>query len=88
MVQIYEIPNKQGNKITLGLSRNEELFVINEDTIDFSLISKNLTIQEFKDIHIIFWTLEPDINTTLIEKNVGEYEEYNVNDNHCIFVRN
>jgi len=58
--------------------------MVKEDTIDFSLISKNLTIQEFKDINDIFQTFESIINTTLIEQNIGEDEEYNLNDKNWI----
>lgn len=81
MVQIKEISNIKLEELTFDWSGSEEFvwlnsidsesskpnFIINEDTANFTLISKSLIIQEFKYIKIIFQTFEPTINTTLIE---------------------
>lgn len=62
--------------------------MVDEDTADFTLISKWNTIQEFKDIDIILQNFELIINMTLDDQDLGEDEEYNQNDKNWIPIQN
>lgn len=53
--------------------------MVDEDTIIFTLISQQPTMQEFKDIDIMLQTYEFTIDTTLEDQDLGEDEEYNIN---------
>jgi len=54
--------------------------LVDEDTIDFTLISKQPIIREFKDIDTILQTSYFTINTILEYQYLDEDEEYNIND--------
>jgi len=72
----------------VSLSNSSSYLMVSKDTEDFSLIYKNPIIKEFKYINIIFQSFKSSINTTLIEQNIGEDEEYNLDDKNWILVPN
>ena len=94
MVEIVETYHEVLEKIYFHWSRSDEFetsspisssssssyFMVDEDTVDFTLISKQPTIQDFKDIDTILQISKFTINTTLEDQNLGEEEEYNINE--------
>ena len=82
MVQIEKISNKKLKRITTKKTRNNKWSIINDDMVDFFLLSNNPIVQKFKNVDVIFQPIESNSNTTLIEQNIGEDEEYNINDKH------
>ena len=102
MVDIKEISNEVLKKVSFNWYGNDEFeslsfvslsisssyFMVDENTADFTLISKQPIIQDFKYIDTILQTSKYTINATLKDQHLGEDEEYNINDKNWILILN